>query len=563
MARVNIHGAEQPIEKIFSNDFLFNVPLYQRPYAWTTEQAGELISDLLAFMGDGDEPVEDINPYFMGSIVLIKEDSPQAQIVDGQQRLTTLTILLSVLRHLMTDEAQYNGLTEFLYEKGNPIRGTSNRYRLILRERDAEFFRHHIQDEGGIGKLEALNPAQLPESQENIRSNALLFIETLKELSETTRGRLARFIVTRCFLVAVSTPDLNSAYRIFSVLNDRGLDLSPTDILKAETIGQISEKQQEAYTTKWEDIEEELGREPFRELFAHIRMIYGRTKLQKTVLEEFRESVKPTKDPKGFIDTVLTPYAEAFGMVRDQAYESTELAEDINAVFKWLNQIDNFDWMPPAIYYLARHQNQPADLLRFFTDLERLAAGLFVMRASINERISRYGRLIKSIEDDDDLYTAVSPLQLTADECKDVIDTLNGDLYKIQKIRLYVLLRLDQALSDGEASYDFPVLSIEHVLPQTPEPDSTWLEWFQFRDPEQYVHRLGNLVLLSRKTNSRARNYEFDDKKSKYFVTSKGISPFSLTTQVLQEKIWTPEVILRRQKELMGVLKKVWRLGDN
>ncbi len=98
MSTVKIQATEYPIQKVFSNDFVFTIPLYQRPYAWTTEQAGELLQDLIVSLGDGNEPIDDINPYFLGSIVLIKADKPDAQVVDGQQRLSTLTILLSALR---------------------------------------------------------------------------------------------------------------------------------------------------------------------------------------------------------------------------------------------------------------------------------------------------------------------------------------------------------------------------------------------------------------------------------------------------------------------------------
>ena len=119
MSPVNIHGSEYPIKKVFCNDFVFTVPLYQRPYAWTTEHAGELLEDLMAFMGDGNEPVEEVDPYFLGSVVLIKGDSPDARIVDGQQRLTTLAILLSALRASLEPEFG-DGLTDFLYGKAKP-----------------------------------------------------------------------------------------------------------------------------------------------------------------------------------------------------------------------------------------------------------------------------------------------------------------------------------------------------------------------------------------------------------------------------------------------------------
>ena len=158
------------------------------------------------------------------------------------------------------------------------------------------------------------------------------------------------------------------------------------------------------------------------------------------------------------------------------------------------------------------------------------------------------------------LYTDDSPLQLTDQERRNILKVLNDDLYLIQRIRLFVLLRLDAALSEGEATYQFPTITVEHVLPQNPASDSVWLRNFTQQEHEKYVHRLGNLVLLSRRKNSEAQNYDFQKKKEKYFTTNTGVSPFALTTQVLQEDEWTPAVIERRQQKLIAVLKQVWRL---
>lgn len=245
MTVAKIHGAEYPIRKIFSNDFNFTIPLYQRPYSWTTEQAGKLLDDLLSFIGpDTSVSIDSLSPYFLGSIVLIKSESqPDAEIVDGQQRLTTLTILLSALRYTIADEKLSDALTDYLYEEGNPLEGNPNRYRLTLRERDADFFRKRIQGDDEIGKLNKLNAGQLSDSQRNIRANALYFLNSLQEQTDQQRVRLAQFIVKNCLLVVVSTPDLDSAYRIFSILNDRGLDLSHSDILKSEIIGRIATHQ--------------------------------------------------------------------------------------------------------------------------------------------------------------------------------------------------------------------------------------------------------------------------------------------------------------------------------
>jgi len=93
MSAMKIHGNEYTINKVFSDDFAFEIPHYQRPYRWTTEQAGELLDDLLGTLrAHPDKPVDDLPPYFLGCVVLIKQESvPDPKVVDGQQRLTTLT----------------------------------------------------------------------------------------------------------------------------------------------------------------------------------------------------------------------------------------------------------------------------------------------------------------------------------------------------------------------------------------------------------------------------------------------------------------------------------------
>ncbi len=565
MTIAKIHGAEYPLRKIFSNDFNFRIPLYQRPYAWTTEQAGELLDDLISFIGsDSRLGIDDLSPYFLGSIVLIKgESQPDAEVVDGQQRLTTLTILLAALRQTITTPEYAGGMTDYLYQEGKPLEGTANRYRLSLRERDADFFRTNIQDAGRIFNLRKLNPGQLSDSQRNIRANAILFLDKLSTLQEDQRVRLAQFIVKNCLLVVVSTPDLDSAYRIFSILNDRGLDLSHSDILKSEVIGRIPPQEQEEFNDKWEDAEEELGRDSFSDLFAHTRMIFRKAKAKETILKEFREFVvKQVGNARDLINDVLIPFADAFATIQKANYESTAGAEQVNQMLKWLGRIDNTDWIPPAIMYFARNKSDSRVLYRFLTDLERLAAFLMVCRYGINERIERYGKVIDVIEKDADLYADGSPLQLSEAECRLFVKELNGDIYRqVPKRRLYILLRLDSALSDGSATYDHGIISIEHVLPQNPHADSKWYEWFPDQDlRDRWVHRLGNLLLLNHKKNSSASNYEFEKKKKSYFMKG-GVSPFPLTTQAVSETGWTVAVLERRQKELLDKLKQTWRVN--
>lgn len=160
------------------------------------------------------------------------------------------------------------------------------------------------------------------------------------------------------------------------------------------------------------------------------------------------------------------------------------------------------------------------------------------------------------------LQDDASPLQLTPTEQYDVYSQLGGMFYEVfaARARTTILLRLDTLLSGGGANYDYPVITVEHVLPQTPVQDSTWLKWFpDSNDRYQWVHKLGNMALLTRKKNSSASNYEFDRKKQSYFSQG-GVSPFVLTTQVLDKKEGTPAIVSARQKQLLGLLENHWQL---
>ena len=168
---------------------------------------------------------------------------------------------------------------------------------------------------------------------------------------------------------------------------------------------------------------------------------------------------------------------------------------------------------------------------------------------------------MKAVHNGEELYSPNSPLQLTSGECYDVLRILNGDIYHIHYVCRYILLRLDAKLSEGIASYNYQTVSVEHVLPQRPALDSKWVKSFPSKEVrEKYVHRLGNLVLLSQGKNLKAENFDFDLKKRNYFTTNGGISPFVLTSQVRQHREWTPAIIEQRQNRLIGTLKQLWRL---
>jgi len=560
-----LEAHDKLIREIFEGSYQFEIPDYQRPYAWTTEHATELFDDLYLAMQDA--RISGANSqYFLGSIVLIKNDrEPKSFVVDGQQRLSTLTMLFAVLRAVMPEAA--DDITDFLYKKGKASLGEKNEYRLIAREEDADFFRTNIQEPNGITKL-AASTDKLEDSRLRYRENAIRLLDKAKQLPATDLIALLRFLANDCSLVVISTPDLDAAYRIFSVLNNRGLDLAPIDIIKAQVLGLIrsieGEIKSRTYAKEWSRIESSLGRDAFGDLFSHIRSIYAKKKQKSTLIKEFQEYVPEYKNPMALIDNVIKPYADVWSFMRSADFEATEYAETVNEYLSWLNRIDFKDWVPPTLVYFKRFRQRPQHLVLFLQAIERLTFFLLVTKVGINERIETYAALIKEIEPEtyQGEVTELKTLALTDAQKREFIAALDGDIYrKLTKARMTLFLRLEALVSDGSKKQVFDHLSLEHVLPQNPSPASEWMNWFpDENERDNWTHRLANLVPLHIRKNPAASNYDFATKKNVYFK-GKGIaSPFVLTQDIRSENAWTPEVLVKRQQKLLGIFIEHWDL---
>jgi uncharacterized protein with ParB-like and HNH nuclease domain len=579
---MSIKATEEQLNKIFNlTNYQFTIPSYQRPYAWTKDQVLELIDDLIdAFP----YPLESNHPdYFFGSIILIKENGkPNAEVIDGQQRLTTLTLLLSVFRHLLPENHPTIKKISTLLEDDD-ITGINPLCGLKLRNQDNDFFGTFIRTAGGLQKLLEKDTGLETDSQTLLGDNAKVLVKELTErcpenLSlESWILHLYTNLLNNCYLVVVSTSDFDTAYRIFSTINSRGLDLELNDILKSEIIGNIQqEEDKKTYTELWDNEEKYLGREDFKNLFSHIHRIKLREKQKLGLLTEYRKKIKPQDNPTQFIDEVLQPCSKNFRIIKNQPADefkcnNSKEKEEIYRLFGWLNLIDNSDWLPPAIYFLVKHPDKTSDIKNFFINLERLAAGLMILRADINERGRRYAKILDAIDEGAEKAITVTKELLSPEEQNQIIEILDGNLYLQTRSRLYVLKRLDSLLAEGglSSSFNEKVVTIEHVLPQNPKPDSEWCQIWEDETREKWVHRLGNLVLLSRKKNSQAQNYDFEDKKEKYFDQGNP-TIFPITVNVIRQTEkktkqtnWNEQIVEYNQQEYLEILLNLWNLEQS
>jgi hypothetical protein len=553
-----LEANEVPLSRVFSSDYRFAIPNYQRSYSWGTDQATQLLVDLRDAVDDNPD-----EPYFLGSVVLVKEPNvPTAQVIDGQQRLTTLTMVLCILRDLSTGPAVLD-LDKLVTEPGDTIQGLEPERRLLVRDRDRDFFDKHVQGLGGTTAL-VKGVATENDAQARMAANVTALHSALAELDDGSRLALAQAIVQRTYLVVVSTPDLNSAYRIFSVMNSRGLELSPADIFKSQVIGKVPAADRARYAKKWEDLEVDLGTVAFADLFSHIRTVFLKYRARRELLHEFQHGVLDAYLDDGraaeFVDEVLRPYGQAYRDLLAADNQSVQDASEINRWVARLHLLDNFDWQPAVLWAFKHHPVDGVWLADFLQRLDRLCSAMLICRYNAQQRGQRIGQLLRELDEGQGLTARA--LDLTADERADTLDRLNGEVYRQLVVRKYVLLRLDELVADPESAQHKPkVITVEHVLPQSPAVDSEWPRLFTERQREYWTHRLGNLVLLSRTKNSEAQNYDFAIKKAKYFTSKSGVSAFALTTQVLTTAQWTPDVLERRHGALIRTLSDAWRLA--
>jgi uncharacterized protein with ParB-like and HNH nuclease domain len=366
-----ISATERTVRDIFSSLYQFRIPQYQRPYSWDVTHVEQMLEDLSqAFENPRhQENSKEQNPYFLGSIVLIKGEGAAADVIDGQQRLTTLNIIMGVLRDLSPQSEQIK-MQSFLHETGNKYQGTQPHFRLRLRDRDASFFEQHVQH---LGSTKIAGPVTRSDDdvQDRIVRNRDTIRSYLETRSEKYRCDFFEFVAKHCFLVVVSASDQESAFRIFSTMNDRGLDLSVADILKAELIGQIASDNSLDVTRRWEELEARLGRKQFVRLFAHIRALSLYNKKEQSLQQDFRDIALDWDSAESCLTNLVFPCGEILERLQSEDFYSETVGREVNSSIRRLNRLESADWVPPAILWLSQHNSDVRSTTAFFSALRK------------------------------------------------------------------------------------------------------------------------------------------------------------------------------------------------
>lgn len=543
-----IRARECSLSAILAPGTELRMPPYQRSYAWEANEVHELLEDLQRSSArDGF--------HFIGAIVLVQMEDGTFLVVDGQQRLTTISMILAVLRDLEPDP-HYRALAHAMI--GDPdraSRGEATAWRLTLNHVDNPYFREAVQAEGATLQRDSEDDGP---SNHGRMAGTLAFVETyLTALSPAERRKLFETIRDRIMLVRVTVPDWDGGYDVFRVLNTRGKAPNNHDIIKTEILqkADFSVEEAGAYARQWTDHESVLGGNAFDDLLNYIRQLHSRNAKGK-VTAEFNKSVLSKVDAKTFLDEQLPDYVDAYRVLLRGEPDYGEHSEAVKSPLDHLRLLDHHLWRVPALAYLYNYREDGAAAAEFFSHLERFGYAMMLYVTNSDARRKQYGRLTKAILDGKPLFHRNGPMNFSRDDARKVRERLTGRFGNFMQRRA-LALRLNAALENGEQISSDQDATVEHVLPKAVPDESHWNKvWPSGAVQRELCETIGNFVIVPRHVNRAADRLDFREKKKLYFAPD--VQVFALTEDLRERETWTAEDVRARTEQLVDILMDVW-----
>jgi hypothetical protein len=539
------------------------VPPYQRPYSWTDEQITDLLRDLSDAIRDKD------SEYFLGTIVLTKNNEGSHFVIDGQQRLATISIFICAIRnyfHGVGDKERADGIHQ-AYLARKELRGLTETAHLRLIAADNGFYEKQI-----LGQPVPAKSAQRkkvnPPSHTRLENALRLAMEHVEAIAKQTQQPAqvlldwVDYIREKAKVIVVEVNDEGAAYTIFEVLNDRGLDLSVSDLLKNFVFRVADDKVDEAqeYWTMMTAVLEASGAEE-KDLRTFIRHVWAS-----------QHGLTREKDLYGRIRTTITSKQRAVDLAKDLS--------DQAAVYAALDNPSDEFWKPygatvresiEALDLLKATQIRPLVLtvLKHFDEKEVKRAlpmlvcwtvrFLIVGKLGSGPLENGYSERAKevsagTIKTAAGLQAASSGFLASDNEFEQAFRTAGVSAHYLGRFYLRVLEHSVAHSSTGElvVNPSEEAVTLEHVMPVSREPHWRNIPADQHR---VYMKRVGNLTLLDKSLNEYAGNLPFSDKK-KAFAKSK----IALTKEIASAVSWDPKAIDDRQERLAKLAVQAWPL---
>lgn len=534
----------------------FVIPIYQRTYSWQMAQCEKLFNDILRISRDDSVP-----GHFIGSVVYFQEsihtvsDVPQLLVIDGQQRLTTVSLLIAAMSEFIRDreaeiDTNYTKLRN--YYLLNAEESGELEFKLLLTRRDKETLINLLK---GVPQSEKASTRIL--DNYNFFKNKI----TPENITAIYSG------VQRLFVVDVALEkDKDNPQLIFESLNSTGLDLSQADLIRNFVLmGQEVNKQTELYESFWFPMEQSFGNDYaskfdwFMRDFLSVKM--GKIPAIGRVYDEFKNFVqgdKTTKDITGVVEEIYKFSNYYVNMVLHKE-TNVELLQGFKNISRLKVDV-SYPFLLPVYDDYANHKLPQEDFIQVLALVENYVfrrAICGIPTASLNKT---FATLYKSINPENYLESLQAAFQLMDSYKRFPTDAefeneiITKDVYNFRS-RNYLLSKLENYKRKEPVVVD--EFTIEHILPQNPNLSKPWQDllgegWKEIQ--EKFLHTLGNLTLTG--YNSELSDRPFAEKKS--MEGGFDDSPIRLNKYMKTTDVWNEDHILSRAIELAEKAKEIW-----
>jgi hypothetical protein len=530
-----------PLKALFSDAYRFRLPYFQRAYAWQTPEVGRLLSDIVAAMRADDGQ----RGYFLGKLMVAqKKGETDTALVDGHQRVMSLTILFAVLRDLESNAGLQNALNGFI--RGREVR-------LSPQDSMAACCERFVQAPGAT----ALDPDEelgsLSETERNVIENRNYLRAELSgsDFPPALRHALVDYLAERCRVIVSSVDDENEAWAFLRTEEETRVDFSKADRAKFNLLSIVPAGDREDSHKIWESCEALLGAADTHALLGHLRTLKRRKNSGKPVEVDIAESYKFNVPGAGlsFLKHQLHGAAQRLAALRRDG-EARRGA--VGEAVQRLSWIDTQLWVPAALLWLERPHSDDETLL-FFKRLERLVWMLKIAGFDPTKQQNRIIQLLGEI-DRDAPVAKMRELEVTADLRAKAIANLRSPSFDAKHYSGRVMRRISVALGQDPGPVERDSVTVEHILPRAFASQSGWRMHFPTpHTVKSYAHRLGNLTFLAPDDNQKADTLNWAEKRP---ILAK--SNFILSSRVSAAEDWTPAQILSRTEDMIGILFKDW-----
>ena len=533
--------------------------MFQRDYSWTKIEVDQLWNDIINTIK------EKRNEHFMGAVVINNSKKPEL-LIDGQQRLATISLLMCVIRDVAKEEQQerLSVLISDKYLGSTNIRTYEPEPKLILNEINNQIYKENILEYKGLNFLKKKARVENLEKSNKLLINAYLQLyQNVKSYISKEEGLAEHLVeIVECIrdklvIILIAVADEANAYLIFETLNDRGLDLSISDLLKNYIFSKADTKLQEIQK-KWEAINRSVGKFEVTKFIRHYWLSKYDVIREKELYRAIRDKFKSQSSVIAFVSN-LTESAEIYGALED-AQSSFWSLNDVS----FRSDIAALKLFKVSLCYsllLAAKESLEEDVfskvLRMMVIISfryNVVCGL--KPTPLEDAYSKTAKYIRKQKP----KTAKPIFEQLADFYPtDKVFTEHFEKMTVNTSQLarYILGAINNHYMDNKELITNPSgseVNLEHILPQ--KPSKQWLELLTGVDVDSYIDRLGNMTLLDSIPNRKLGNALFQDKCSQAYNHSK----LKITTELLEYQSWGAKQIDERQKRMAKIACHIWRL---